>query len=136
MMQYEKLAELRKQRGFSQDELAEMLTVSRQSISRWETGRAEPSPENLRALCALYDVPADYLLMDDTTLQDASPKEYKAMRTDRARRFLWVASLLVLVAALTVFAWWYYEEGRWPEVHTEMIDMSEVNWDIDAFWWP
>ncbi len=69
MKRFEKLAELRKASGFSQDELAEQLGVSRQSVSRWETGQAEPSPENLRAMCALYQVSADYLLLDGVTLK-------------------------------------------------------------------
>lgn len=137
MKRYEKLVELRKSSGLSQDELAERLDVSRQSISRWETGQAEPSLESLRAMCALYQVSADYLLMDDAVLpgETDSPEEYRMLRRHRARRVLWVALAVVLAAALAVFAWWYWEEGRWPEVHTEKIDMSEVNWNSSAFYW-
>lgn len=56
----EKLVYLRKKQGLSQLKLAEMMNVSRQAISRWETGIAVPSAENLKYLGNLYslDIPA------------------------------------------------------------------------------
>lgn len=60
----EKLAYLRKEKGLSQLKLAEMMEVSRQAISRWETGVAVPSFENLKYLRDLYGVSLDYLLDD------------------------------------------------------------------------
>lgn len=58
----EKLVSLRKAKGLSQMKLAEKMNVSRQAISRWETGAAIPSSENLKYLSDLYSVS---LLMDD-----------------------------------------------------------------------
>lgn len=52
----------RKRQGLSQVELAEALNVSRQTISKWETGAALPAAENLLALSKLYGVPTDALL--------------------------------------------------------------------------
>lgn len=52
----------RKRQGLSQIELAEALDVSRQTVSKWETGAALPSAENLMALGKLYGVPVDVLL--------------------------------------------------------------------------
>lgn len=52
----------RKRQGLSQVELAEALDVSRQTVSKWETGTALPSAENLLALSRLYGVPVDALL--------------------------------------------------------------------------
>lgn len=60
----EKLSKLRKEKGLSQAELAETLNVSRQAVSRWETGAAMPSLENLKCLRDLYDVSLDYLVSD------------------------------------------------------------------------
>lgn len=60
----EKLAYLRKRNGLSQMKLAEMMDVSRQAISRWETGAAVPSAENLKYLGNLYGVSLDYLFND------------------------------------------------------------------------
>ena len=55
----EKLVYLRKEKGLSQLQLAELMNVSRQAISRWETGAAVPSAENLKYLGNLYDVSLD-----------------------------------------------------------------------------
>lgn len=61
----EKLLRLRRQAGFSQEELAEKLQVSRQAISRWELGTALPDAPNLLALGRLFAVSTDYLLRDE-----------------------------------------------------------------------
>lgn len=58
----ETLQSYRKRQGLSQIELAEALDVSRQTVSKWETGSALPSAENLMALGRLYGVPVDALL--------------------------------------------------------------------------
>ena len=58
----ERLVQLRKARGMSQEELAEKVGVSRQAVSKWETGAAEPSTSNLLALAKLYGVDAGELL--------------------------------------------------------------------------
>ncbi len=61
----EKMIYLRKEKGLSQLQLAEMMDVSRQAVSRWETGVSVPSSENLKYLSNLYHVSLDYLLSDD-----------------------------------------------------------------------
>lgn len=60
----EKLAYLRKEKGLSQLKLAEMMDISRQAISRWETGVAVPSSDNLKYLGDIYGVSLDFLLND------------------------------------------------------------------------
>lgn len=57
-----RLYELRKQHGYSQDELAEMLNVSRQAVSKWERSESSPDTDNLIALARLYNVSLDQLL--------------------------------------------------------------------------
>lgn len=57
----ENLQQLRKSAGLSQEEVAGRLFVSRQSVSKWENGQAEPGVENLKALAALYGVTMDQL---------------------------------------------------------------------------
>lgn len=70
-MQFEnKLANLRKTNGLSQEQLASQLDVSRQAISRWEAGNAFPDANNLKKLGELFDVSIDYLLNDACTQED------------------------------------------------------------------
>lgn len=64
----EKLAALRKKNCLTQSALAEKMDLSRQAVSRWESGETAPSMDNLRRLSSLYDVPLDCLLNDDAEL--------------------------------------------------------------------
>ena len=56
------LYELRKQKGLSQEELAEKIFVSRQAVSRWENGETVPSTETLKLLSEFFDVSVNTLL--------------------------------------------------------------------------
>ncbi len=58
----QKLTDLRKTAGLSQDGLARQLGVSRQAISKWELGTAMPETENIVKLAQIFDVKVDYLL--------------------------------------------------------------------------
>ena len=64
----EKLREARKAAKLTQEELASKLSVSRQAITKWESGRGMPDVENLKAISAALDVSIDYLLDDGTKL--------------------------------------------------------------------
>ena len=76
---YEKLQELRKSRGLTQEELAEMLYVSRTAISKWESGRGYPSIDSLKAISKCFSVSLDDLLSSETILtiaeEDGKQKE-------------------------------------------------------------
>lgn len=66
MRLHEKIYELRKKEGLSQEALAEKLGVSRQSVSKWETGEATPEVSKLLSLSKLFGVTTDYLLDDES----------------------------------------------------------------------
>ena len=70
----EKLQELRKNKGWSQEDLAEKINVSRQAISRWEGGTAQPDASNILQLSKLFGVTTDYLLNDDFSSDEDLPK--------------------------------------------------------------
>ena len=75
----EKLQELRKQKGLTQEELAESLYVSRTAISKWESGRGYPNIESLKAIAKFYSVTIDELLSGEEVLtiaeEDQKQKE-------------------------------------------------------------
>ena len=75
----EKLQELRKKKGLTQEELAKSLYVSRTAISKWESGRGYPSIESLKAIAAFFSVTVDELLSSDEILvlaeEDGKQKE-------------------------------------------------------------
>ncbi len=73
MLFHEKLFQLRKERGLSQEALAEKLRTTRQAVSKWETGQGYPETEKLLMLSTLFDVSVDYLLKD--TAEQSVPSE-------------------------------------------------------------
>ena len=62
---WKKLIALRKANGWSQEDFAEKMEISRQAISRWENGTALPDAQNILRISKLFNVTADYLLNDD-----------------------------------------------------------------------
>ncbi|MDE7229419.1 MAG: helix-turn-helix domain-containing protein [Oscillospiraceae bacterium] len=60
----EKIRDLRRRSGLSQEELAEKLDVSRQAVSKWETGAAVPNPEKLVELSDCFGVTLDFLMRE------------------------------------------------------------------------
>ncbi len=62
----DKLIQLRKQKGYSQEELADMLGVSRQSVSKWESGQSYPETDKLISLSEIFSVTTDYLLKENS----------------------------------------------------------------------
>ena len=79
MRLHEKIYELRKKEGLSQEALAEKLGVSRQSVSKWETGEATPEVSKLLALSKVFAVTTDYLLDDESEekVQESEAEEEK-----------------------------------------------------------
>ena len=61
-----KLYELRKQKGLSQEELANRLNVSRQTVSKWEVGDSTPDMEKLIAMSDLFGISLDELILNKT----------------------------------------------------------------------
>ena len=58
----ERLRNIREQRGYTQDELAELLDVGQQQIHRWEANKSDPSTDAIAGLAKILDVTTDYLL--------------------------------------------------------------------------
>lgn len=71
-----RLYEMRKQKGFSQEELANRLNVTRQTISKWEVGDSTPDMEKLIAISDLFGISLDELVMGKT--QEAKEDSIKA----------------------------------------------------------
>lgn len=65
----EKLISLRRGKGFSQEQLADLMSVSRQAVSKWEAGQTMPDLQKLIGLCNLFDVTLDGLVRDDFDME-------------------------------------------------------------------
>ena len=76
----EKLQELRKQKGLTQEELAERLYVSRTAVSKWESGRGYPNIESLKAIASFFSVTVDELLSSDEILTIAAEEQKRTKK--------------------------------------------------------
>ena len=77
MILADKIIKLRKKSGWSQEELAERMEVSRQAVSKWESAHAIPDIDKILMLSDLFGVSTDYLLKDSIDDEDSSIKETK-----------------------------------------------------------
>lgn len=75
----DKLIELRKKSGWSQEELAEQMNVTRQSVSKWEGAQSVPDLEKIIQLSKLFGVSTDYLLKDEI---EANENESSSLKTE------------------------------------------------------
>lgn len=104
----QRLTQARKARGLSQAEAAEQLGVSRQAISRWETGTGLPTLDNLIQMGKLYQVSLDELVYGPEAVQpqeetapepEVQPEVTETVREPHRRRTALLASVLALAAA-------------------------------------
>ncbi len=99
---HEKLQELRKKRGLTQEELAESLYVSRTAISKWESGRGYPSIDSLREISSFFSVSIDDLLSGDKLLSIAEKENKSNMRSmcDLLLGIVDICSFLLIILPL------------------------------------
>ena len=71
----EKLVQLRKQNKLSQEQLADMLDVSRQAVSKWESGTTYPEMDKLLTMCKLFKCSLDELTNDEISTRDFGEKK-------------------------------------------------------------
>lgn len=106
----EKLITLRKGKELTQEQLAEQLDVSRQSVSKWENGQAVPEVEKLVELSRAFDVTVDYLLkpseIDELSVKTELLEQRQKQMLDREQKRVCVLknSLYSLAVYLIFFA--------------------------------
>lgn len=147
----ERLAQLRKDRSLSQNDLAEKLNVSRQAISRWEQGTAVPSSDNLIYLSRLYGITLDELVYGKEKIEIEQAEEAAEilvseetghMKTQKRPWYkLWWVKLLfgALVLGVLIFAAFglIKEIGESDVLHLSEME-EEKNLDLTSaeyFYW-
>ena len=80
MILADKIIRLRRKNGWSQEELAEKMNVSRQAVSKWESAQTVPDLEKILMLGALFGVTTDYLLKDELESEEFTSGEDSAIR--------------------------------------------------------
>lgn len=147
-----RLQALRRQANLSQQELAERLHVSRQSISKWELGTAKPDLDNMIRLSELFGVSLDELVLGKTQNRQEIPQHSaqpventKAKRRKRMRLCL-LAGVLCLVLAVVLLPlhqmfdqhlWgnWYTSVWRYlPTVPHNVLLLAGAGFLAAAYW--
>jgi transcriptional regulator with XRE-family HTH domain len=101
-----RIHEIRQQKNITQEQLAKDLAISRQAVSKWESGKAIPDIENLMYISNLYDVSLDELIKGDDKVSqkvvaDASAKKWHKL------------SILFFTALLVYIIWFGSQYGIW-----------------------
>lgn len=94
----EKLLELRKQKGWSQEELGNQLNVSRQTISKWEMASTTPELENLVMLSKIFDISIDELVANDKKSSDE--KELKNINIKKKKKIIWIIIIIIFILCI------------------------------------
>ena len=99
----EKLQHLRKENNMTQEQLAEQLEVSRQAVSKWESGQSYPEMEKLLIICDMFHCDMDSLVKGDLTLEDqADAAGYDRFMNGFSYRI--TGSITLILAAVTLMA--------------------------------
>ena len=96
----ERLQELRKKEGYSQEQVAEMLGLSRQAISKWESGQGKPEIDNIIKLTEIYHVSADSILLG--TEKVSVPVPEKKELSHEYKKAIGIIAIIAATAIVTV----------------------------------
>ena len=122
----EKIVKLRKNNGLTQEQLAEQLNVSRQSVSKWESGQAAPDIDKIVALGEIFHVTTDYLLkpseLDELAMKTEmlEKRQQEILEKDKKRMERQYCIMVSVSIYLTAFAVYMF--------------IRQVSWINDTLW--
>lgn len=120
----EKLKEIRKRFGLSQEQLSEIMNVSRQAITKWETDGGIPDISNLQELSKVFGITVDYLLNDERELPALSMR--KVLDKDKYKNK--ISSYAMILKE-------YYAEPYEIYNLVRSKKMTKLEWILDLFTW-
>lgn len=107
----DKLLDLRKKKGLSQEEVANIINVSRQTISKWETGESKPDFDKIVPICNLYEINANVLLTGETkeekeeiVVEQVTNRNSSSARNIAIAVGLYICSIVFIILFSAVFA--------------------------------
>lgn len=95
----EKITNMRKENNMTQEQFAELMSVSRQSVSKWESGSSFPDTEKLIRMSKLFSCSVDYLLKDEIENKDIN----QAQENDKAKKNYILGIILTYLSFPPVF---------------------------------
>ena len=126
----ERIKKLRKEKGYSQEKLAECLSLSRQAVAKREKNVCEPNIESLTTMANLFDVSLDYLLKGDTSEECQKPnfsRNHQNFLADKKDIVLLIAILISLLVFIGLFIYALLNPLYWNQTY------SFIWWYIQIF---
>lgn len=122
----EKLYTLRKKSGLSQEQLAEQLSVSRQAISKWESGTSVPESDKLIIISNYFKVSLDYLLKEDDEQQVTSENNDSLQAADRTK---WLLGIISCIGGIVCLIIWGLLSILNPDASNQLSESSMIHID-------
>ncbi len=125
----EKLYTLRKKSGLSQEQLAEQLSVSRQAISKWESGQSVPESDKLIVISNYFKVSLDYLLKEESEQETITetPSTHGSLQTnDRTR---WLLGFITCIGGILCLIVWGLLSILNPAASDQLSESSMIQID-------
>lgn len=126
----EKLKEKRVEANYTQKDLAEILHVSRQTISSWEVGRTYPDLDVLIAISNLYNTSLDELLKEDSEMVNDITKKVRKSERRRLLNILLSVALIIIIAVSGYNAWGKYQDNQENAYGLKRSDLIESSWEM------
>lgn len=125
-----KLQELRKQKGLTQEELAQLLYVSRTAVSKWESGRGYPNIDSLKSIAKVFSVSIDELLSGEELLTLA--EEDQKDKVDRVQNLIF--GLLDLSVLLFLFMPFFGQESGGMVQQVSLLSLQGITLWLRSFY--
>jgi len=133
----ERIRQLRSEKGMSQEQLAEALHISRQAVSKWETGESVPDTDRVMLLCHVLDISADYLLFGKENEQTATPIRSAAERNKPGKALTIAGSVSAGIGTLGLLVMWVLStmlvSDVWTEVGITNSQTGETYYEIQNY---
>ena len=121
----DKLTQIRKRNGLSQEELGDKLNVTRQTISKWELGQSKPDTDKLMEISKLLNVDFNLLIDDSLSLDNNINNTSNVIIEDEVRPRKWLLIVLIVVAiGLVIFLLDGYVKNRKTEAEKMKDEVS------------
>ncbi len=141
----DKIIMLRKQNALSQEGLAEKLSVTRQTISKWELGETKPSVDMLNEMSKLFNVGIEVLTNDELTLDEKSNKKEKVKKPKNRKYILYILIVILIIAIITLAIrigndyknkedkFWNFFNDETEEISSDMFNIHFENGTKSGF---
>lgn len=122
----EKLKQLRKANHLSQEKLSERIHVSRQAISKWEQGSAVPDTDNIVLLSKFFQVPIEYLLLNDEEIKGSHEHKNLVIKKSvlpKGRVIIFIVGIVLeMIAVVAAYLLQYQEKIVYDSYNTYPLD--------------